>query len=925
MVTALGPSSASARWIISTLYQQIQQARVPSIAGAFARWQQAMLGLPGNSLDRLRQDTSKESAENDLLPGPVHPPSFLFAVQTYFVMITRLLAAEILGRSDPTAREASPSFLVGLSSTSFDRQFRDLCRLDDGRLFRDAGVEEPPVSGLFGWYLDGYDQSFAVWMATLARAVHEFVEGVLQQVPARDLLKDLYQALVPKRYRAALGEFYTPDWLADLVLDEVGYQGDPQMTLLDPACGSGTFLVQAISRGAGQDRQQGPVAQAEHLAQALRMIAGLDLNPVAVEAARTNLLLQLWPQLPRMPRPIRLPVYCADAIVTPREVRDLYGHVYRWTTAAGDVDVPAMAVQDGWLLELLRVADQFSGVPHESAFPAERFLEAAKARIGAERVTQAGNDLVSRCALQWCRVKRAAPALSPEAAVGACMPLRLGKRDRVVGNPPWIRWRAIGPDYRQATLPLWVQYGLFPLKGLSTILGAGEKDFSMLFTYRCADLYLKPGGRLGFLVTMEALRSKEAGQGFRRFRLGDQGDFLRVHRVHDLVAVAPFPGVGNKAALLVLERGAKTTFPVPFIEWVPADGRVSAEWKLDEVRSRTQRLEKMARPVTGRETAPWRVIEAARGAARHAPSEPKEPEEPGAGMEGPAAYRAYRGASTEPYGVYRMRLKGKRSATTVTVENLPEQGKRDVPKLRAVELESALVYPAVRGSDIRRWHAAVEICVVLPHDPVRREGYSEEWLSRSFPKTYAYLKRFKPVLVSRASQAIQTVARKSSFYAMYGIGPYTLAPYKVIWQRQATDLHAAVVGPVRVPGLGTKPAVPTDTTALIPAADPLEAHYLCGVLNAAATRAYVRSFTTAGRRFGSPSILEHIQVSRFDPRNRRHRRIAELSQQAHRLAQRAHRAAAGVQARTKPSKLEQIEWELDDLVRSVFRHKPTSL
>jgi type I restriction-modification system DNA methylase subunit len=48
--------------------------------------------------------------------------------------------------------------------------------------------------------------------------------------------------------RHHLGEYYTPDWLAEQTLDRAGYAGDPEIRILDPSCGSGTFLVLAIAR-----------------------------------------------------------------------------------------------------------------------------------------------------------------------------------------------------------------------------------------------------------------------------------------------------------------------------------------------------------------------------------------------------------------------------------------------------------------------------------------------------------------------------------------------------------------------------------------------------------------------------------------------------------------------------------------------------
>lgn len=65
---------------------------------------------------------------------------------------------------------------------------------------------------------------------------------------ASDLLKHLHHSLFPRAIRHPLGEYYTPDWLAEYVLDAIGFDGRTLGRLLDPACGSGTFLMAAIRR-----------------------------------------------------------------------------------------------------------------------------------------------------------------------------------------------------------------------------------------------------------------------------------------------------------------------------------------------------------------------------------------------------------------------------------------------------------------------------------------------------------------------------------------------------------------------------------------------------------------------------------------------------------------------------------------------------
>src|SRR5512140_618169 len=98
----------------------------------------------------------------------------------------------------------------------------------------------------------------------------------------RDALKHIYQEMFPQRARHALGEYYTPDWLAEHVLDELDYT---DQRMLDPACGSGTFLVAAINR---VRRCNSHLQPGQLLDKILDSVAGFDVNPLAVFTARAN-------------------------------------------------------------------------------------------------------------------------------------------------------------------------------------------------------------------------------------------------------------------------------------------------------------------------------------------------------------------------------------------------------------------------------------------------------------------------------------------------------------------------------------------------------------------------------------------------------------------------------------------------------------
>ena len=130
-----------------------------------------------------------------------------------------------------------------------------------------------------------------------------------------------------------------------------------------------------------------------------------------------------------------------------------------------------------------------------------------------------------------------------------------GRFEYVVGNPPWIAWDNLPEPYRLATRPLWERYGLFSLSAYAARHGGAKKDLSMLVLYRAADRFLAAGGRLGMVITQTLFQSKGAGDGFRRFRLGSEGEPLRVDRVDDMVAIKPFPGAANWTSYDRLDEG----------------------------------------------------------------------------------------------------------------------------------------------------------------------------------------------------------------------------------------------------------------------------------------------------------------------------------------------------------------------------------
>ena len=341
---------------------------------------------------------------------------------------------------------------------------------------------------------------------------------------------------------------------------------------------------------------------------------------------------------------------------------------------------------------------------------------------------------------------------------------------------------------------------------------------------------MKDGGRLAVVITQTLFQTKGAGDGFRRFRLGPDGPPLGVLRVNDLVAARPFPSAANWTATLLLEKGRPTEYPVPYIKWsvaAPGLGEPASDRSQNGVGAERafQRQCYHARPADPEHPAsPWFLW-------------PQQWDGGAAGngrsglILGPSDYQAHLGANTGgANGVYWVELvdpallPSGAAAATVRIRNSAGRAKRSVPMVED-RVEPDLLYPLLRWADVARYRALPGAFLILAQDPGTRRGIDEALLRERYPATHAYLRRFQEMLVGRA--AYRRYQAAGPFYSMYDVGPYTLAPIKVVWRRMDRRLNAAVVEERDDPRIGRKPVIPQETCVLVatPSAD--EAHYLC--------------------------------------------------------------------------------------------------
>jgi type I restriction-modification system DNA methylase subunit len=811
----------------------------------------------------------------------------LFCVHTYFALLMKLIAAELLSLRETAFTSSLTSDLVHASNDELKRQIEDI---ENGGIYARKGITNFLEGDFFRWYLDAFDSpELRDAIREVARGLSEFepATSTIDPISTRDLLKKLYQYLVPQEVRHRLGEYYTPDWLAELLLNEVGYHGNTRKRFLDPACGSGTFLVLAIQRAKEQGQKEN-LPSIEIAKSIVNNIWGFDLNPMAVIAARTNYLFAMGDLVNELPQ-LEIPIYLTDSVLTPTSTKtDLFGEVLEVSTSVGIFRIPAEWVRNGGTL--LTIAAPLVEEMVKNHYSTDEALERFKTE---GLVFSTNEDIVRDFYDQLLKLENENKnGIWARFLKNSFAPMIAGKFDFVVGNPPWIRWDYLSQSYRNATLRLWKDYGLFSLKGYAQMLGGAKPDFSMLFVYAASDYYLKNGGKLGFLITQEVFKSKGAGEGFRRFQLGN-GEYLKVLQALDFVSIQPFEGATNKTAAIILKKGKKTEYPVPYIVWekTKSTGKISTDKALVEVLSLINGKVYKAKPIDSSISA-WQTY--------------RDETEKLLNLKGINYYRARSGAYTSPYGVFWVEIKQVLNNNNLIISNNTKQGKK---KIYSVEetIESDLVFPVVRGSDVKRWKADLKIFSLIVNGSNNMiSGFDERLMKKNWPRTYNYLTQFKDDLISQAAYKRYHQDQQHPFYSQYNIGTYTFANYKVIWNQMGNEINSCVISQINTP-FGFKMVIPLHTTALIASENELEAHYLCSIINSIPVKEFIKSFSSKGRGIGTPSVMDHVGIPKFDPQNALHLKLAEISKQCHQL-----------KLEGKDEEIKKLEKENDALVEELF-------
>ena len=683
-----------------------------------------------------------------------------------------------------------------------------------------------------------------------------------------DVLKILYESVIPTQERERLGEYYTPDWLADRVVHET--VTDPlNMRVADPSCGSGTFLFHAIRRylDAAEAGGAPPNKALDHVT---AQVVGMDVHPVAVTLARVTYLLAIGLDRIQHPDrgPLTIPVYLGDSMQWEQR-RDLIDGGELVTVATeGDELVEGGGVLFGDDLvfprSVLADAGRFDRLVTEMA---DRALDVRVFKNG--KLMRTDVELIDPVLKNFGVTEDEGKVLTTTFSTMRALhrtgrnhiwgyyvrnlirPLWLSEPanrvDVMVGNPPWLRYSKMTANMQERYKNL-----AKPRNLLTGGLGASSRDLSTLFVVRAVELYLRAGGRFAFVMP-HGILTRKPHTGFRTGEWETRTSeplAVRFAESWDLAnATTGFPMVS------CVVFGDRSAIPAPLpsetVCWTGRLPRADVPWA------------EASAKIT---TAPGRIVAHAAGA--EVPTSPYKNLFRQGAVLAPRVCLFVTETSAGPLGAGAGRV-----AVVSHRSTLEKEPWKSLPSLQA-RVESRFVRPVYLGETILPFRSVRPRKAVLP---VMDELMSAEEIEQSpgllswWEPAEAAWEKDKP------SQDRSRLLDRIDYHGQLS-AQFPLAHRRVVYTKAGNTLAATVIEDPR--------AVIDTSLYWSSVASEAEANYLCAVLNSAELLARVKPLQTLGL-FGARHFDKYVFLvpfPKFDPTSELHQRIAALGVDAAEVA-----------------------------------------
>jgi hypothetical protein len=440
-----------------------------------------------------------------------------------------------------------------------------IIKILNGTIFTEYGIHNFLVEDFFSWIIKEEITEEGI------NVVNKIIQ-VLEQYDLtklnEDIFKELYQQLVDPEERHDLGEYYTPDWLAEMIIKKV--INNYKLKVLDPSSGSGTFLAATI-RHKLQLMKDIDISQQANLI--IDTVFGIDIHPLAVLTSKANYLIALGDALLKKIDEISIPVYLADSLIFPKPTKSIsyyndnnnnnnnnneslyYYEVNPKTTLilpskiveSKDIDQFIDSIKDF----AIKKSKGYSGTNEGFQRYLERRFSVTKNQYNIIKETI--EKLINL-------INNNEDSIYPFILKNIYKPSILGKFDIVIGNPPWLSYRFINSIERQSKVKeIMKEFNLLDAKDSKLLT---QMELATLFLLKCMQNYLKDNGIIAFVLP-RAIFSSGQHHNVRNNLL--KGIYLGIHEVWDFDGFSPLFKV--PACVILASNDLNIQYPIPAINF----------------------------------------------------------------------------------------------------------------------------------------------------------------------------------------------------------------------------------------------------------------------------------------------------------------------------------------------------------------------
>lgn len=680
-----------------------------------------------------------------------------------------------------------------------------------------------------------------------------------------DVLKGVYQELIDLDTRHALGEYYTPDWLCERVAAEYDFQ--PTDRILDPSCGSGSFLRAAIQRLRSLHPQLGPDTLSQQ-------VYGIDIHPLSVQIAKTTLLIALGPGVRDTSQPIRLNVVLANTLLAPKGVSGLFGSEFEILIEEEKFYLNTSVLEDiGLFDDALQACDEMAeSTMGRAPETADTLYNTLRTQYGHRSFTPQMLDGFHRIYLAFKMLKeKDRDSIWKFILQNLYKPYFLaGKFDYIIGNPPWFTYADIrNEQYQEVLQSLADEYRVMPLQRVNL----PHLEIAAIFMAYCSAYFLRKNGKLAFVLPRSFFSADQHDNTRSGTALG-----FRVEGLWDLAGVSPLFRVPS-CVVFAEKAEEKREIGASGISGISFSGRLrehNCHWY-------------DAAPSIVETPARWYYAKQGKSSAFtvRKPSKPQQ--------ENPYKNRFKQGATIVPRCFYFVKVLGSppnfhnRTLTVSTSDDIQLDAKAPWKGIEFSykRIESLFLFRTALSKSILPFALFRPDLVVLPiliepKQAIQRIRLlsATELLRAGYIQASNWFANGEQIWQLHRTEKNSNITSEAYLNWQNKLTAQNLDhPYLVLYNASAKDANATVVKRTEL----DLTFIVESTTYWYSSNDLEEAYYLASLLNAEAPNAMMKDFQARGLfgpRHVHKKILD-IYFPMYDSENAEHRRLAELGEICH--------------------------------------------